>query len=176
MEKWDLQESKGSGCEWEWMKMKGIRDGRFCRDAVDAVGWRGKLCMVNVKGDAAKEGVVYDVERDEWEAMPEGMVAGWRGPVAAMDEEVIYGVEESKGALRRYNPRWDGWDEVIESERLKGAEQMVAAKGKVCVVHSGGSGIAVVDVVASRPRMWLLECPPGFRAISLHILPRMTRN
>ncbi|KAE8720582.1 Ankyrin repeat family protein [Hibiscus syriacus] len=39
----------------------------------------------------------------EMEDLPEGMVAGWRGPVAAMDEEVLYAVDESKGVLTRYN-------------------------------------------------------------------------
>ncbi|KAL2490094.1 F-box/kelch-repeat protein SKIP25-like [Forsythia ovata] len=81
--------------------MGGLKHGKFSRDAIDAIGWRGKLCMVNVKGDVAKEGAVYDVQTDAWEEMPVGMLVGWRGPAAAMDDDTIYMVDESKGALRK---------------------------------------------------------------------------
>ncbi|KAF2308807.1 hypothetical protein GH714_019996 [Hevea brasiliensis] len=60
---------------------EGLKNVRFSRDAIDAVGWRGKLCIVNAKGDAAKEGSVHDTEKDTWEDMPEGMLARWKGPV-----------------------------------------------------------------------------------------------
>lgn len=42
-------------------------------------GGRGKVFMVNIKGDATKEDVVYDVEKEEWEYMPVGMTKGWKG-------------------------------------------------------------------------------------------------
>ncbi|GAV82662.1 hypothetical protein CFOL_v3_26113 [Cephalotus follicularis] len=169
VEKWDLMNKKK-----KWEKMKLLKNGKYCRDAVDAVGWRGKLCMVNVKGDAAKEGVVYDVERNTWEEMAEGMVAGWRGPVAAMDEQVMYVVAESKGALRRYDAERDCWEEIMESERLIGAQQIAAAGGRVCCVCGGdGGGLVVVDVVAKPPRLLLLDTPPGLEPVALHILPRM---
>lgn len=169
VEKWDFIEKN-------WKKKGGLKDGRFSREAIDAVGWRGKLCMVNVKGDtAAKEGVVYDVEKDVWEEMPKGMLRGWRGPVAAMDEDVMYVVDEGKGFLRKYNEEKDVWEEIMESERLRGAQHMAAASGgKLCVV-CGGGGIVVVDVVASPRRLWLLDMPMGFEAVRVHILPRMTR-
>ncbi|GFP81572.1 F-box/kelch-repeat protein skip25, partial [Phtheirospermum japonicum] len=89
------------------------RDAKFSREAIDAVGWRGKLCMVNVKGAAAKEGIVYDVGRDAWEAMPAGMLAGWRGPAAAMEEETLYVVDERRGWLNRYDHVRDTWAEVV---------------------------------------------------------------
>ncbi|KAK9277232.1 hypothetical protein L1049_006771 [Liquidambar formosana] len=171
VEKWDLQNNNNIYWKWEWQKMRMLKDGRFSRDAIDAVGCRGKLYMVNVKGDAAKEGVVYDVENDSWEEMPEGLIAGWRGPAAAMDEEVMYVVDEAKGALRRYDPERDGWEEIIESERLKGAEQIAAGGGRVCVVCGGG--ITVIDLVASPPRIWVVDSPPGFQPVAVHILPRM---
>uniref|UniRef100_A0A2N9GUG6 F-box domain-containing protein n=1 Tax=Fagus sylvatica TaxID=28930 RepID=A0A2N9GUG6_FAGSY len=169
VEKWDFIEKN-------WKKKGGLKDGRFSREAIDAVGWRGKLCMVNVKGDtAAKEGVVYDVEKDVWEEMPKGMLRGWRGPVAAMDEDVMYVVDEGKGFLRKYNEEKDAWEEIMESERLRGAQHMAAASGgKLCVV-CGGGGIVVVDVVASPRRLWRLDMPMGFEAVRVHILPRMTR-
>lgn len=127
--------------------------------------------MVNVKGDAAKEGVVYDVEDDTWKDMPEGMLSGWRGPVAAMEEEVMYVVDEVKGTLRKYIAEEDDWEKVMESERLKGAEQIAAEGGRICVVSSGG--ISVVDVMASPPRLWVVDLPAGFEAVAVHILPRM---
>lgn len=153
--------------------MRMLKDGRFSRDAIDAVGYKGKLYMVNAKGVAAKEGVVYDVDKDTWEEMPEGMLTGWRGPAASMDEEVMYVVDEAKGALRRYNAERVAWDEIFVSERLKGAEQIAAGGGRVCVVCGGGGGIAVVDVVASPVRICGVVTPPGFSAVAVHILPRM---
>ncbi|XP_061357697.1 F-box/kelch-repeat protein SKIP25 [Gastrolobium bilobum] len=165
LEKWDPKNG-------EWEKKRELKDGRFSREAIDAVGWKGKLCMVNVKGDAAKEGVVYDVDEDVWKEMPEGMLCGWRGPVAAMEEEVMYVVDEGKGVLSKYVAERDAWEEVMVSERLKGAEQMVARRGMVCVV-SGGGGISMVDVVAAPPRLWVVDLPQGFQAVAVHILPRM---
>lgn len=130
--------------------------------------------MVNVRSDAAK-GVVYDVEKDTWEEMPEGMLAGWRGPVAAMNEEVMYALDEGKGALRKYVPERDVWEKILESERLRGAQQIAAGGGRVCVVCRGGLGIIVVDVVSPLGRFWVLDAPAGFEAVAVHILPRMNR-
>ena len=98
-ERWDLKNS----LDWKWEKKAGLKDGRFSRESVEAVGYKGKLCMVNVKGNAVKEGAIYDVESDLWEDMPEGMLAGWNGPVATMDEMVMYVVDEAKGALSMYD-------------------------------------------------------------------------
>lgn len=154
--------------------MGGLRDGRFSRDAIDAVGWRGKLCMVNVKGDAAKEGIIYDVKNDTWEEMPEGMLAGWRGPAAAMDEETIYMVNESKGVLRMYNPGKDAWVQILESKMLQGAQYVAAAGGRVCIVGGSGPGIVVVDVAVSPPKFWVVDTPRGFQAVAIHVLPRMS--
>lgn len=171
MEKWDLMKSLNDGVMWE--RKRDLRDGRFSRDAIDAVGWKGKLCMVNVKGDAAgKEGILYDVEGDTWQEMPEGMLYGWRGPVAAMAEEVMYGVDEVSGGLRRYSEEKDDWEEVVVDERLKGAEQVVAEGGRVCVVSGGG--IFVVDVMVAPARIWVVQLPVGFEAVTIHVLPRMT--
>ncbi|CAH2056626.1 unnamed protein product [Thlaspi arvense] len=103
VEKWAVQ----SNSRWKWEKMGELRDGRLSRDAIDAVPWRGKLCMVNVKGDAAKNGVGF-VGGDAG-----GMVAGWRGPAAAMDEETIYVVNETTGTLRRYDAVLDSWELVV---------------------------------------------------------------
>lgn len=158
----------------DWEKVSGLKDGRFSRDAIDAVGWKGKLCMVNVKGHALKEGLVYDLEKDEWEDMPEGMIGGWRGPAAAMDEEDMYVVDEVSGSLRRYDPERDFWEDVMESNRLKGAVQMAAGGGRVCVVCGGSRGeIVVVDVVASPARLWVEPTPPGTEVVAVHVLPRM---
>ncbi|PON47558.1 F-box domain containing protein [Parasponia andersonii] len=169
VERWD---PRGSG----WERVSDLRDGRFSRDAIDAVGWRGKLCMVNVRGGALKDGVVYDADKDTWQEMPEGMIGGWRGPVAAMDEDEMFMVDEAKGALRRYDPGRDSWVEVMESERLRGAEQIAAGGGRVCVVCSGtgGKGIVVVDVATAPARLWSVETPEGLEAVAVHVLPRIT--
>lgn len=130
--------------------------------------------MVNVKGHALKEGLVYDLEKDEWEEMPEGMIEGWRGPVAAMDEKDMYVVDEISGSLRRYDSEKDFWEEVMESNRLKGAVQMAAGGGRVCVVCGGSRGeIVVVDVVTSPARLWVEPTPPGTEVVAVHVLPRM---
>ncbi|KAJ8754442.1 hypothetical protein K2173_002893 [Erythroxylum novogranatense] len=190
VEKWDLQtrnrdgtkiqrgnynnSNMNNGFSWKWEKVKCLKDGRFCRDAVDAVGWREKLCMVNMKGDAAKEGIIYDTKKGVWEDMPEGMVAGWKGPVAAMNEEVVYVVDEAKGALRKYDPERDKWEEILKSERLKGAQQIAAGGKKVCVISCGGGSIMVVDTEAKPVSLRLIETPPGLEAVAVHILPRMS--
>ncbi|OMO91371.1 Kelch-type beta propeller [Corchorus capsularis] len=153
-----------------WKKMRQLKDGRFSTDAIDAVGWRGKLCVVNV----AKQGALYDVENDVWEDMPEGMVAGWRGPVAAMDEEVLYGVDKAKGVLSRYVRENDEWEEIMESERLRGAHQMAAAAGRLCVICGDGE-ILVINVVVAPPRSWVVERPSGLEPLAVHVLPRMSR-
>ncbi|GAA0166429.1 hypothetical protein LIER_21584 [Lithospermum erythrorhizon] len=159
--------------KWGWEKISKLRDAKFSREAIDAIGWRGKLCMVNVKGDAAKEGIIYNVKNDSWEEMPEGMLLGWRGPAAAMDEEVIFSVDESKGLLKRYHPEMDGWSLVVENVMLKGAQSMAVGGGRACVVCGGGGAILVVDVVTATPRVWVVEAPQGFEALDVHILPRM---
>ncbi|XP_060211205.1 F-box/kelch-repeat protein SKIP25-like [Lycium barbarum] len=160
---------------WKWEKLSGLKDGKFSREAIEAIGWREKLCMVNVKGDAAKEGIIYDIESDTWQEMPEGMLVGWRGPTAAMEEEIIYTVDESKEALRKYDQENDSWIEILENEMLKGAQHMAAAGGKVCVVNSGGDGIVVVNVVAEPPSLVVVETPVGFQVLDVHILPRMSQ-
>uniref|UniRef100_A0A2P2QMS3 F-box family protein n=1 Tax=Rhizophora mucronata TaxID=61149 RepID=A0A2P2QMS3_RHIMU len=192
VEKWELQSQQTNAyntnqiflsssssrisCKWKWEKMKGLKDVRFCRDAVDAVGWRGKLCMVNVKGHAAKEGIVYDPEKQGWEDMPAGMVAGWRGPVAAMDEEVMYAVDEANGVLSKYDPERDQWECLMDSEKLIGAQQMAAGGGRLCII-SGQGIIVVVDVAVPKAlRLWEMDAPPGFEAVAVHILPRMSSN
>ncbi|KAJ4729101.1 F-box/kelch-repeat protein SKIP25-like [Melia azedarach] len=186
VEKWNLEENKLKTCKrtsygsknkncykgWRWEKMGELKDCRFSRDAIDAVGWRGKLCVVHV---TAKGGVLYDVAKDNWEDMPEGMIRGWRGPAAAMDEEVIYMVDDTDGALRKYDEETDEWREVTKSELLKGAQHIAAGGGRVCVVSKGvgSGGIVVVNVKASPPRLWVVETPPGYEALTVHILPRM---
>uniref|UniRef100_A0A7C9CL83 Uncharacterized protein n=1 Tax=Opuntia streptacantha TaxID=393608 RepID=A0A7C9CL83_OPUST len=128
--------------------------------------------MVNVD---AKEGAVFDTQLDECFEMAEGMVAGWRGPAASMAEQVVYLVDQTKGVLRRYDEEGDLWVDVFECERFKGAQHIAAAGGKVCVVAGGGGGIFVVDVTDAPVKMWVVEPPAGYKAVAVHVLPRMSR-
>ncbi|KAB2055822.1 hypothetical protein ES319_A11G063800v1 [Gossypium barbadense] len=169
LEKWDLWEEDEMD-DFRWKKMRQLKDGRFSTDAIDAVGWRQKLCMVNV----AKQGTLYDVTNDIWEQMPEGMVGGWRGPVAAMDEEVLYAVDEDKGLLTRYNQDSDNWEVIMEVENLRGACQMAAAGGRLCVICGDGE-ILVIDVVAAPPKFWTVQRPAELEPLAVHILPRLSR-
>lgn len=163
--------------------MRSLRDGaskkigtfgKLSREAIDAVGCKGKLYMVNVKGACAKEGVVYDVNSDGWLEMAGGMLSGWRGPAASLDEETIFMVDESKGVLRKYDDLMEVWVDILENEMLKGAEHIAAGGGRVCVLCCGGGRVLVVDVVSPPPpRWWVLDTPIGDRVLALHILPRM---
>ncbi|KAK8713115.1 hypothetical protein V6N13_148341 [Hibiscus sabdariffa] len=170
LEQWDLNKKREN---WGWENKARLKDGRFSREAVEAVGYRGKLCMVNIKGKALKEGAVYDVGLDKWEEMPPGMVAGWNGPAAAMDEDVIYVIDEVKGSLSRYDGERDCWVEVVELEQLKRAEQIAAGRGKICAVSANGERIIVVDVRENPARSWEVAPPRGLAAVAVHVLPRM---
>ncbi|CAF2044423.1 F-box/kelch-repeat protein SKIP25 [Brassica rapa] len=174
IEKLDLTDHNRSN----WEKLREMRDLRFSREAIDAVGWRRKLLMVNVKGDAVKEGAIYDVVNDDWEAMPEEMVAGWRGPVAAMEEETLYSVDEKKGTVRIYDAEKTEWREVrvVEGgeELLKGAQQITAVAGKLCIITVDGR-IVMVDVMTEPAKIWTVEKPQGLEPVSVHVLPRMSR-
>lgn len=174
IEKLDLTDHNRSN----WEKLREMRDLRFSREAIDAVGWRRKLLMVNVKGDAVKEGAIYDVVNDDWEAMPEEMVAGWRGPVAAMEEETLYSVDEKKGTVRIYDADNREWREVavVEGgeELLKGAQQITAVAGKLSIITVDGR-IVMVDVMTEPAKIWTVEKPQGLEPVSVHVLPRMSR-
>ncbi|KAJ0453895.1 putative kelch-type beta propeller, leucine-rich repeat domain superfamily [Helianthus annuus] len=158
---------------WNWIKMRSLKNSKLCREPIDAIGWKGKLCMVNVKGDYTKEGFIYNLDSDEWAEMPVGMLGGWRGPVAAMEEATMYVVDESRGVLRRYNEDVDNWSEVVVDERLKGAEYIAAGGGKVCVVCENHVGIVVVDVAVVPPRLRVVEMAPGHEILGVYIMPRM---
>ncbi|CAI9103335.1 OLC1v1001798C1 [Oldenlandia corymbosa var. corymbosa] len=174
VEKWDMKKKE---TEWMWEKMTAFKDGRYSREAVEAVGYNGKLCIVNVKGNAVKEAATYDVVADRWEVMPEGMRGGWNGPAAADDDNgVMYVVDETTGVLSRYVLEDDRWEEVIGSEYLKGVEQIAAGRGRVCAVCGGGRHIAVVDVVDNPAKIRVLNPPPEMEVVAVHILPRMVRS
>ncbi|KAL2325714.1 hypothetical protein Fmac_024772 [Flemingia macrophylla] len=53
--------------------------------------------MVNVKGHATKEGVVYHAAQDLWKDMPHGMLYDWTKLVAAMYEDLMFVVDQAKG-------------------------------------------------------------------------------
>ncbi|XWS57963.1 hypothetical protein CRYUN_Cryun09bG0218300 [Craigia yunnanensis] len=173
MEQWDVNKKSES---WGWENKAQLKDGRFSREAVEAVGYRGKLCMVNVKGNALKEGSVYNVELDKWEDIPRGMIAGWNGPVATMDEDVIYAIDEVKGCLSKYDGEKDCWVKVIELEQLKRAEQIAAVRGKICAVAAKGERIIVLDVGERPGRFWEVVPPRGLEVVAVHVLPRMSRQ
>lgn len=169
MEKWDLKKEKE---EWNWIEKEKLKNGRFSREAVEAVGYKGKLCMVNVKGHTVKEGIVYNVVSDKWEEMPAGMLVGWNGAVATMNEEDMYVVDELSGVLSKYDDEKDGWMRVVETAELKRTEHMTAGRGRIVAVCGNGERIVVVDVVSQPVRVWTVYPPRGFHAVSVHVLPR----
>ncbi|XP_075521221.1 F-box/kelch-repeat protein SKIP25-like [Primulina tabacum] len=171
MERWDISKKD---VDWQWETRASFKDGRFSREAVEALGYRGKLCMVNVKGKAVKEGAVYDVVMNQWQEMPKGMLDGWNGP-AAVDNDFMYVVDQENGSLSRYNEDGDCWEELIEpSELLKGAEHLSSHKGKICAVSANGGKIIVADILAKPVRVFMVNPPQGMEVISVHILPRMS--
>lgn len=172
-ERWDLNRA---GSAWE--PVSPLRDGRFSREPIEMVASNGKLCMVNSRGLGAKEGIVYDIESDRWDEMPVGLLTGWTGPATVVDEGgPIFGVDEARGALRRYDWRGDTWRVVMESESLKGAIGIAGGGGRVCVTCAGGEAVAVVDVTAEgRAKMWTVLIPDGQQVVALHVLPRMSLN
>lgn len=170
LERWDMSKNETM---WNWETMASLKDGRFSREATEAVGYRGKLCMVNIKGKAVKEGAVYNVVMDQWEAMPRGMLHGWNGP-ATVDDDVMYVVDQERGSLRKYDADNDRWEETIEPlEHLIGAEHISAGQGKVCAVSADGGKIVVVDVLTRPPKVWMVNPPLGMEVIAVHVLPRM---
>ncbi|KAI0494008.1 hypothetical protein KFK09_024139 [Dendrobium nobile] len=159
-----------------WESISPLRDGRFSREAINAVAAGRKLCMVNVQGRALKEGVVYDIEKDVWEDMPLGMLTGWTGPVAApppAEQGDMYVVDEVSGEVRVYKWEEDRWQVVAEAtEARQGAVVAAVGGGRMCVAVAGGGAVEVVDV--TRPgKTWSVEVPKGRRVIALHVLPRM---
>ena len=171
VERWDPD----GGTQWE--PVARLKDGRFSREAVEAVACGGKLCVVNVRGRAAKDGAVYDVEGDRWEGMPDGMLAGWMGPAAGEDggSGTIYVADEAQGVLRAYDWRLDRWRTVVKSELLKDAVHVAVGGGRVCVASAGGTVIVVVDVCSRPARIWTFRPPTGRKVVGLHVLPRASR-
>lgn len=144
---------------------------------MEAVASDGKLCMVNLRGRCAKEGLVYNVRMDQWDDMPPGLLSGWIGPAAADERGDIYVVDDAAGTLTVYHWGTDTWRTVVrDEEKLRGATQMAVRGGKVCVVARGGEALVVVDVRGRERRIWIVEPPRGKKMLNVHILPRMSHG
>ncbi|KAG6400548.1 hypothetical protein SASPL_137388 [Salvia splendens] len=145
LERWDMSKKEA---EWMWETRTACKDAKFSREAIEAIGYRGKLCMVNIKGRALKQGAVKLVDQET-------------GSLSRYDPE---------------NDCWEEF--VGPSNHLKGAQHISAGRGKVCAVSADGAKIYVVDVSASAiarpPNFWILEPPEGMEVIAVHILPRMS--
>lgn len=176
-----------AAAEGDWEPLPPMRHSAFSRDAAEAVCSGGKVCMVSLRSAGAKEGAVFDLGAGRWEDMPLGMLACWKGPAAAAaiaggGAETIFVVDEERGALIAYDWGGDRWRTVVESEKLKGAAEMAAGGGRVCVAAEGGEKVIVVDVTGktrrrgAAPTMWEVAAPAGKRVVALHVLPRMTRS
>lgn len=172
LERWDMSKKES---EWSWEKRTEFKDGKFSREPIEAVGYRGKLCMVNIKGKAVKEGAVYNVATNQWEEMPRGMLGGWSGP-ATTDDETMYVIDQETGSLSKYHSDNDCWEQFIgPSTHLQGAEHISVGCGKVCAVSGDGAKISVVDISSRHTNFWLLEPPQGMEVVAVHILPRMSQ-
>ncbi|KAL6498708.1 hypothetical protein OROGR_028255 [Orobanche gracilis] len=175
IERWDMSKKE---TDWSWEKVEPFRDGRFSREAVEAVGYRGKLCMVSMKGKGIKQGAVYNVRTNKWEDMPNGMLRGWNGPATSGDgdgDDVMYVVDEETGSISTYDGDDDRWDMVIKnSEYLKGADRISAFKGKLCVVSGDCRKIFVVDVSAKPKKVWVMDPPQGMEVVAAYVLPKMS--
>ncbi|KAM0824540.1 hypothetical protein ACQ4PT_070135 [Festuca glaucescens] len=117
-----------SGASWDpaapsaaWEAAPPLRDGRFSRDAADAVCSGGKVCMVSLRGRGAKEGAVLDLDEGRWEDMPPGMLAGWKGPAAASPGHRRHDLSGRRGA--RGAERVRQGDGPVEDGRGGGASQ-----------------------------------------------------
>lgn len=171
LERWDMSKEE---TDWMWEKRAEFKDGKFSREPIEAVGYKSKLCMVNIKGKAMKEGAVYNIGMNQWEEMPRGMLGGWTGP-ATTDDEYMYVVDQETGSLSKYDADNDGWEELVgPSNHLKGAEHISAGRGKVCGVSADRGKIFVVDISARPPNVWTLDPPQGMEVIAVHMLPRMS--
>lgn len=169
-EKWDLKRA-GSG----WEPLSPLRDGRFSREPIEMVFSNGKLCMVNSRGRGAKEGIIYDVGSNSWGEMPAGLLLGWVGPAAVVEDGgPIFVVDDVSGVLRRYEWENDTWTVVMESEGFKGAVGVAGGGGMVCVTCGGGAAVMVVDV--KRGKVFTVLPPEGRSVVALHVLPRMRRG
>ncbi|XP_020529087.1 F-box/kelch-repeat protein SKIP25 isoform X2 [Amborella trichopoda] len=160
---------------WCWREVACMKNTRFAREAIEATAYKGRLCMVNVRAGLVREGVVYDGGRDEWEAMPEGMLTGWpAGPVVGMEgSDEMYGVDEREGVLKRYEEERGEWKEVVKVEEMRGAEGAAAGGGRVCVIGEGGRVCVVVEVAREVRRVWMVRPPARRRMVAVHVLPRM---
>ncbi|PIN05485.1 hypothetical protein CDL12_21974 [Handroanthus impetiginosus] len=171
LEKWDMSKKE---TEWNWETKASYKDGKFSREAIEAIGCKNKLCMVNIKGKAVKEGAVYNVAMDRWEEISMNMLEGWNGPATVYDD-VVYVVNQESGSLSKYDGDKDCWKVIIDAaEELKGTEHISAGRGKICAVSGDGRTIVIVDIVARPPKIWLLDSLEQMEVVAVQILPRMS--
>lgn len=167
-ERWDLNRA-GSG----WEPLCPMRDGRFSREPTEMVSSNGKLCMVNARGRGAKEGICFDVRLGRWDEMPIGLLTGWIGPAATVEDGgPIFVVDEASGILKKYEWEGDTWTAVMGSGVLKGAVGIAGGGGRLCITCGGGAAVAVVDV--ARGSVWTVLPPEGRTVCEVHVLPRMS--
>ncbi|GFY92103.1 hypothetical protein Acr_08g0004990 [Actinidia rufa] len=149
VEKWEVDKKDK---EWIWEEMAALKDGR------------GRLQRSEKPVGGNAEGDAGWVERAGGGCRHFGPRGG-----------EMFVVDEEKGTVSKYDADNDRWEEVVESlEILKGAEQIAAGRGRVCVICGSGGRIVVVDVAARPPRTWVVNPPPEMEVVSLHILPRMS--
>nr|GMD71752.1 F-box/kelch-repeat protein SKIP25-like [Ipomoea batatas] len=52
LEKWDVSEKPG---DWKWEKLTSLKNGQFCREAVEGVGYKGSLRRYKAEDDSWEE-------------------------------------------------------------------------------------------------------------------------
>ncbi|RZC92047.1 hypothetical protein C5167_027936 [Papaver somniferum] len=94
---------------------------------------------------------VYHPETDSWNAVYNGMVAGWRNPSISMNGN-LYALDCKDGCrLRIYDVATDTWGKHIDSKlhlgssRALEAAALIQLNGKLCIIRNNMS-ISMVDV------------------------------
>ncbi|XP_008789681.3 F-box protein AFR-like [Phoenix dactylifera] len=139
-----------------WLPAAGMRCGMARYDAAVVgrrmyvtEGWRWPFY-------ASPRAGVYDVDRDAWEEMSEGMREGWTGSSAVVGDRLLIVTDYGDGRVKAYDAESDAWRGVEGGgvpPALKRPYAVSGADGEIYVVGSGLEvGVGTVVAGAGRGR------------------------